>query len=209
MSVNEYLDKFTQLSRHESDEVNTDPKRQECFLDNLIEPLNYQLQSHNFSDFATLLNMNKAIGLENKLVELGEQKRKFQTHGQSATYVPDSTHHMVLSLVLVNQVEIICKIPSCSIQLSSFSISANKHHMFQIIIEIAQEHQYETTLKFTLMVVSIVENWNDIPASSQIVTSRLPKKTMAKGSDTQHLRYTMEVQILRSTRVNGIMCVAK
>jgi hypothetical protein len=153
--------------------------------------------------------MNKAIGLENKLVELGEQKRKFPTHGQSATYVPASTHHMVLSLVLVNQVEIICKIPSCSIQLSSFSISANKHHMFQIIIEIAQEHQYETTLKFTLMVVSIVENWNDIPASSQIVTSRLPKKTMAKGSDNQHLRYTMEVQILRSTRVNGIMCVAK
>jgi hypothetical protein len=75
MSVNEYLDKFTQLSRHESDEVNTDPKRQECFLDSLIEPLNCQLQSHSFPDFATLLN--KAIGLKNKLVELGEQKRKF------------------------------------------------------------------------------------------------------------------------------------
>jgi hypothetical protein len=27
MSVNEYLDKFTQLSRYASDEVNTDPKR--------------------------------------------------------------------------------------------------------------------------------------------------------------------------------------
>jgi hypothetical protein len=56
MSVNKYLDKFTQLSRYESDEVNTDPKRQECFLDSLIEPLNYQLQSHSFSNFATLLN---------------------------------------------------------------------------------------------------------------------------------------------------------
>jgi hypothetical protein len=30
MSVNEYLDKFTQLSCYASDEVNTDPKRQEC-----------------------------------------------------------------------------------------------------------------------------------------------------------------------------------
>jgi hypothetical protein len=107
MSVNEYLDKFTQLSRYASDEVNTDPKRQERFMDSLIGPLNYQLQSHSFPDFATLLN--KAIGLENKLVELGEQKRKFQSRGQSATHAPASNHHRVLSLVLVDQVEIICK----------------------------------------------------------------------------------------------------
>jgi hypothetical protein len=43
MSVNEYLDKFTPLSHYASDEVNTDPKRQEHFLDGLIGPLNYQL----------------------------------------------------------------------------------------------------------------------------------------------------------------------
>jgi hypothetical protein len=43
MSVNKYLDKFTQLSRYAPDEVNTDPKRQERFLDGLIGPLNYQL----------------------------------------------------------------------------------------------------------------------------------------------------------------------
>jgi hypothetical protein len=141
-------------------------------------------------------------------VELCEQKRKFQSRGQSATHTPASTHHRVLSLVLVNQVEIICKILSRIIQPSSSSNSANKHHMFQIIIEIAQVHQYETSPQFTLMVVLIVENWNDIPASAQIVTSRLPRKTMVKGSDNQHLRYTMEVQILRSTRVNGITCVA-
>jgi hypothetical protein len=54
--VNEYLDKFTQLSRYAPDQVNTNPKRQERFLDGLIGPLNYQLQSHSFSDFATLLN---------------------------------------------------------------------------------------------------------------------------------------------------------
>jgi hypothetical protein len=70
MSVNEYLDKFTQLSIYASDEVNADPKRQERFLGGLIGPLNYQLQSHSFPDFATLLQ--KAIGLENKRVELGE-----------------------------------------------------------------------------------------------------------------------------------------
>jgi hypothetical protein len=83
MSMNEYLDKFTQLSRYAPDEVNTDPKRQERFLDGLIGPLNYQLQSHTFPDFATLLN--KAIGLENKRKELREQKRKFQSQGQSSS----------------------------------------------------------------------------------------------------------------------------
>jgi hypothetical protein len=77
-------------------------------------------------------------------VELGEQKRKFQSRGQSATHVPASTHHRVLSLALVDQVEIICKVLSCSIQPSSPNISANKHHMFQIIIEIAQVHQLLT-----------------------------------------------------------------
>jgi hypothetical protein len=52
MSVNEYLDKFTQLSHYAPNEVNTDPKRQERFLDGLIGPLNYQLQSHTFPDLA-------------------------------------------------------------------------------------------------------------------------------------------------------------
>jgi hypothetical protein len=90
------------------------------------------------SQLLGLHNITKQnIGLENKLVELGEQKRKFQTHGQSATHVPISTHHRDLNLILVDQVEIICKILSCSVQPSSSNILANKHHMFQIIIEIA------------------------------------------------------------------------
>jgi hypothetical protein len=83
MSVSEYRDKFTQLSRYAPDEVDTDPKRQECFLDGLIEPLNYQLQSHTFPNFQTLLD--KAISLESKRRELGEQKRKFQSQGQSSS----------------------------------------------------------------------------------------------------------------------------
>jgi hypothetical protein len=43
MTVNEYLDKFTHLSRYALDEVNTDAKRQKHFLDGLIGPLNYHL----------------------------------------------------------------------------------------------------------------------------------------------------------------------
>jgi hypothetical protein len=125
---------FIQLSCYAPNQVNTDHKRQERFLNGLIGPLNYQLQSHILPNFQMLLN--KAIGLENKQMELGEQKRKFQSRGQSATHVPASTHHRDLSLVLVDQVEIICKILRCSVQPSNSSISANRHHIFQIIIEI-------------------------------------------------------------------------
>jgi hypothetical protein len=80
MSVSEYRDRFTQLSCYAPEEVDTDEKRQECFLEGLIGPLNYQLQSHTFPNFQTLLN--KAIGLDSKRKELSDHKRKFQ--GQSS-----------------------------------------------------------------------------------------------------------------------------
>jgi hypothetical protein len=51
MSATEYPDKFTHLSRYAPDEVKTDLKRKERFLDGLIGLLNYQLQSHTFQDF--------------------------------------------------------------------------------------------------------------------------------------------------------------
>jgi hypothetical protein len=70
MSVSEYRDRFTQLSRYAPEEVDTDEKCQERFLEGLIESLNYQLQSHSFPNFKTLLN--KAIGLESKRRELSD-----------------------------------------------------------------------------------------------------------------------------------------
>jgi hypothetical protein len=79
MSFSGYHDRFTQLSCYAPKEVDTDEKRQERFLEGLIGPLNYQLQSHSFPNFQALLN--KAIGLESKRKELFDHKRKFQ--GQS------------------------------------------------------------------------------------------------------------------------------
>jgi hypothetical protein len=76
MSVSEYWDRFIQLSRYAPEEVDTNEKHQERFLEGLIKPLNYQLQSHNFPNFQTLLN--KAIDLESKRRELSDDKRKFQ-----------------------------------------------------------------------------------------------------------------------------------
>jgi hypothetical protein len=83
MTVSEYLDEFTHLSRYAPDKVNTDAKRQERFHDGFIGPLNYQLQSHTFPNFQMFLN--KTIGLENKCKELREQIRKFQPQGQSSS----------------------------------------------------------------------------------------------------------------------------
>jgi hypothetical protein len=80
MTVTEYRDRFTQLSRYAPEEVDTDEKHQERFLEGLIEPLNYQLQSHTFPNFQTLLN--KAIGLDSKRREISDHKKKFQ--GQSS-----------------------------------------------------------------------------------------------------------------------------
>jgi hypothetical protein len=51
MSVSEYRDRLTQLSRYTLEDVDMDEKRQERFLEGLIGPLNYQLQSHNFLNF--------------------------------------------------------------------------------------------------------------------------------------------------------------
>jgi hypothetical protein len=41
MSISEYRDRFTQLSCYAPEEVDTNEKRQECFMEGLIGPLNY------------------------------------------------------------------------------------------------------------------------------------------------------------------------
>jgi hypothetical protein len=39
MTVNEYLNKFTQMSRYAPDDVNTDEKKQDAFLDGLNDEI--------------------------------------------------------------------------------------------------------------------------------------------------------------------------
>jgi hypothetical protein len=73
MFISEYRDKFIQLYRYAPSEVDDDEKKQELFLEGLIGPLKYQLISHTFPSFQSLLD--KAIALENKRVELGEKRR--------------------------------------------------------------------------------------------------------------------------------------
>jgi hypothetical protein len=63
MSVNEYVTKVTQLSRYAPHEVDTDEKKEECFLNGLNDGLAYALEPRDFENFQGIVN--KALVLEN------------------------------------------------------------------------------------------------------------------------------------------------
>jgi hypothetical protein len=63
MSVNEYITKFTQLSHYAPHEVDTDDKKQECFLNDLNDGLAYALEARDFENFEGMVN--KTLVLEN------------------------------------------------------------------------------------------------------------------------------------------------
>jgi TPP-dependent indolepyruvate ferredoxin oxidoreductase alpha subunit len=64
MMVNEYVTKFTQLSRYALNEVDTDEKKQDCFLNGLNDGLAYALEAQDFENFQGMVN--KALVLENR-----------------------------------------------------------------------------------------------------------------------------------------------
>jgi hypothetical protein len=51
MTVNEYLNKFTQMSRYAPDDVNTDEKKQDAFLNELNNEIQFQLLNTDYEDF--------------------------------------------------------------------------------------------------------------------------------------------------------------
>jgi hypothetical protein len=63
ISMNEYVTKFAQLSHYAPNEVNTDEKKQDYFLNGLNDGLVYALKARNFENFQGM--MNKALVLEN------------------------------------------------------------------------------------------------------------------------------------------------
>jgi hypothetical protein len=73
MSVNEYVTKFTQLSRYAPHEVDTDEKKQKCFLNGLNDGLAYALEARDFENFQGMVK--KALVLENHRGMM-ERKRK-------------------------------------------------------------------------------------------------------------------------------------
>jgi hypothetical protein len=73
MSVNEYVTKFTQLSRYAPHEVDTDEKKQECFLNGLNDGLAYALEARDFENFQWMVN--KELVLENRRGAMEPKRR--------------------------------------------------------------------------------------------------------------------------------------
>jgi hypothetical protein len=63
MSMNDYITKFTQLCCYAPHEVNTDERKQKCFLKGLNDGLAYALEARDFENFHGMVN--KALVLEN------------------------------------------------------------------------------------------------------------------------------------------------
>jgi hypothetical protein len=82
MTVNEYLNKFTQISRYAPDVVNTDEKKQDAFLNGLNDGIQFQLLNTDHEDFQKMVD--KSIIVENKIKEMEKNgKRKASFSGQS------------------------------------------------------------------------------------------------------------------------------
>jgi hypothetical protein len=63
MYVNKFVTKFTQLSRYTPHAVDTNEKKQECFLNGLNDGLAHALEARDFENFQGMVN--KAFVLEN------------------------------------------------------------------------------------------------------------------------------------------------
>jgi hypothetical protein len=86
MSMNEYVTKFTQLSRFAPHEVGTDQKKQECFLDGLNDGLAYALEARDFEKFQGMVN--KALVLENRRGVIECKHKLVRQHQPSSSSRP-------------------------------------------------------------------------------------------------------------------------
>jgi hypothetical protein len=78
--MNEYVTKFTQLSRYAPHEVDNDENKQDCFLNGFSDGLAYALEARNFENFKGMVN--KALVLENHRAVM-EHKHKLVHQHQS------------------------------------------------------------------------------------------------------------------------------
>jgi hypothetical protein len=81
MTVNEYLNSFIQLSRYAPDDINTNEKKKDMFLNGLNDDIQFQLLNTNYANFQHVVD--KAIVIENKTKVMEKDgKRKVSFHGQ-------------------------------------------------------------------------------------------------------------------------------
>ena len=83
LSVAEYIEEFNNLARYAPDEVDTDAKRKEKFLEGLNDELNLQLAVAYVPTYQSLCD--KATILENKMNQVENRKRKHKLKNHSGS----------------------------------------------------------------------------------------------------------------------------
>jgi hypothetical protein len=83
MSANEYVTKFTQLSCYAPNEVDTDEKKQDYFLNGLNDGLAYALEACDFENFQGMVN--KALVLENHRGVMEHKHKLVHQHQASSS----------------------------------------------------------------------------------------------------------------------------
>jgi hypothetical protein len=73
MTVNAYLNKFTQRSRYAPDEGSADEKKHDAFLNGLNDKIQFQLLNTDYEDFQKMVD--KAIIVKNKFKEMRRMAR--------------------------------------------------------------------------------------------------------------------------------------
>jgi hypothetical protein len=89
MTVNEYLNSFIQLSRYAPDDINTDEKKQDMFLNELNDDIQFQLLNTDYADFQHMVD--KAVVIENKIKEMekdGKKKVSFSRQSSGSNVRP-------------------------------------------------------------------------------------------------------------------------
>jgi hypothetical protein len=74
MTVNEYLNKFTEMSRYAPDDVNTYEKKQDAFVNGLNDETQFQLLNTDYEDFHKMVD--KAIIVENKIKKMEKNNKR-------------------------------------------------------------------------------------------------------------------------------------
>jgi hypothetical protein len=83
MTVNECLNSFIQLSRYAPNDISTDEKKHDVFLNGLNDDIQFQLLNTDYADFQHMVD--KAIVIESKIKEMEKDgKRKVSFSGQSS-----------------------------------------------------------------------------------------------------------------------------
>jgi hypothetical protein len=74
MTVNEYLNSFIQLSRYATDDINTDKKKHDMFLEGLNDDIQFQLPNTDYVDFQHMVDT--VIIIENKFKEMEKDDKR-------------------------------------------------------------------------------------------------------------------------------------